>query len=92
MYRIQEFTRERIYEDSTGKKNILPPIITTKFPETRNCYFPDCESCMLDCSKNRSTIATRVKPLLEKEGYLTGDKYEVGYSVFTDHFICNNTV
>ena len=44
MYHIQEFTRERIYEEPTGKRTILPPIIKTKFPENRRRPVPDCES------------------------------------------------
>ena len=45
MYHIQEFMRERIYEEPTGKRTITPPIITPKFPETRNCSALYCESC-----------------------------------------------
>ena len=51
MYQIQQFMTQRIHEENTGKRNILPPIINPKFPETSNCSIPACESCMMDFSK-----------------------------------------
>ena len=59
---IQEFMIERIYEGPTGKRTILPPIINPKFPSTRNCSVPSCESCMLDRFNKRSTGTTKVNP------------------------------
>ena len=89
MNQIQYFMRERIYEDTTGKRTILPPIITPKFSANRNCSVPYFEFYILDNPKNRSTGATKDNTLLEKEGSLTRDKYEVGDFVSTNQFICN---
>ena len=63
MYRIQELMRERIYEEPTGKRTILPPIITPKLPATRKFSVQSCESCRLDLSENRSVGSTKVKNL-----------------------------
>ena len=60
-----------------------------KFPATRNFSVQDYDSFMLDCFNNRSTVATNVNNLLEKEGVLTRDKYEVEEFVSTDQFIFN---
>ena len=57
-----------IYEDPTGNKTILSPIIMAKFPVTRKVSVPICESCMLSRSKKISTGATKVQPLPKKEG------------------------
>ena len=90
-YHIQEFMIEPIYEEPTGNITIILPIITPKFPATSNCSVPDCESCMLSRSNNRSTRATKVRPLPDKQGALTRYKYEVGYFVSTDTFICKTS-
>ena len=79
---------ERIFEDCTGKRNILPPIDTPKFPETRNCFIPYCESCLMARFKKISTGPTKVNPVPEKERYLTRENYEVGHFVSTNQFIC----
>ena len=63
MCRIQEFMRELIYEDPTGRRTILPPTITPEFPAISNCFVPYFESCMMACTKRRSTGANRVKLL-----------------------------
>ena len=88
MYLIQQFIRQIIYQEPTGKRNILPPIITPKLPATSNFYVTAFDSCIMDNSKNISTEDTKVNPLPEKYGSLTRYNYEVGYSVSTDHFIC----
>ena len=75
IYRIKEFMKEQIYEEPTGKRTIIPTIITPKLPATRNCSVQACESCMLACSKNISVGPTKVKPLPEIEGDLTRYKY-----------------
>ena len=82
--------RKKIYEDPTGKRNVIPTTVNTKFPETRNCYVSDCESCMMPCSKKKSTGSTKFKPLPEKQGVFTRDKYKFGYFVSMDQFIFNN--
>ena len=84
MYRIQEFMIERIYEEPTGNRTIISLIITPQTPETRNCSVLACEPCMLARNMKISTEATKVNPLLEKEGTLTRDKYEIGDFFSTD--------
>ena len=91
MYHIEIFTRERIYEDPTGKRAIIPQIINPEYPSTRNCSVPAFKSCILDRSNNISTGTTKVNPLSEKQGASTGDKYEVGDYVSSDKFICKTT-
>ena len=54
MYRIQDFTRELIYEKPNSNRTIIPLIINNKLPVTRNCSVPACQSCMLSHSKKRS--------------------------------------
>ena len=81
MYHIQEFKIDRIYEEPTGKHNILPPFINAKLPATRNCSISDFESCLLDLPKKISTGTTKVNHLPVKLGSLTRD---------IDHFICKN--
>ena len=88
MYLIQQFIRQIIYQEPTGKRNILPPIITPKLPATSNFYVTAFDSCIMDNSKNISTEDTKVNPLPEKQGYFTRDKYEVGVFPSTDQFIC----
>ena len=88
MYRIQEFMRERIFQQPTVKHTILPPIAKTNFPETSKFYVPYCDSYMMDRFKNRSTGTTKVNPLPKKQGALTRYKYYVGGFVSTDQFIC----
>ena len=63
MYHIQGFTRDRIYEETTGKISIMSPTIKPKYPETRNCSVLVCKSCIMDRSKKRSTGSTKVDPL-----------------------------
>ena len=55
MYCVQEFMGEQIYEEPTGKRTIVPPIITPKFPANINCSVPACQSCVLSRSKKIST-------------------------------------
>ena len=55
MYLIKEFMREYSYEETTCKRKILTPIITSKFPATRNCSVPYRESYTLVCFNNIST-------------------------------------
>ena len=88
MYHIEIFTRERIYEDPTGKRAIIPQIINPEYPSTRNCSVPAFKSCILDRSNNISTGTTKVNPLPKKQGALTRYKYQVGGFVSTDQFIC----
>ena len=90
MYHIKEFTREHIYEEPTGKSTILPTIINTKFPATRNVSVPYCESYIMAGSKKRSTGTNNIKPLTGKLGTMTRYKYEVGDVVSTDQFIYRN--
>ena len=82
MYHIQEFKIDRIYEEPTGKHNILPPFINAKLPATRNCSILDFESCLLDLPKKISTGTTEVNHLPVKLVFLTRD---IG------HFICKNS-
>ena len=91
IYCIREFIIESIYEEPTCKLTILTAMIKPNFPETRNCFVPYCYSCMMDYSKKRSTGTSKVNHLPEKEVYLTRYKYEVGYFVCTDRFICITT-
>ena len=88
MYCMQEFLRERICEDRTGKKNILLPIINPKFPQTINCSVPACEYFIIASFKKRSTGTTKFKPLPEKQGALTRDNYQIVYFVSANQFIC----
>ena len=62
MNQIQYFMRERIYEDTTGKRTILPPIIIPNLPATSSCSAPACDSCMLGRSKKRLSGATNINP------------------------------
>ena len=68
MHLIQQFMREHIYAEPTGKCTILTPIIKTKFPDTSNFSVQDCQSCILYRSKKRYTGTTNVKPLPENSG------------------------
>ena len=92
MYCIKDFMIQHIYEDPTCKQTIILPIIKPKFPATRNCSVPVCESYNLVCSKKISTGTTKVNTLSEKEVVLTRDKYELVYFVSTDHFISKTPV
>ena len=83
------FMKEHIYEYPNGKHTIISQIIKPKFLGTRIFFAPACESCMLACSKNKSTGTTTVYSLPDKKGALTRANYDVGYFVSTDQFICN---
>ena len=90
MYHIQEFMRNHTFEEQNSNITFMTANINTKFPAARNGAVPECESCMLEIAKKRSTNTKKIKPIAEKEGDFLRDKIEVGYFVSTDPFFCKN--
>ena len=88
MYRVQELMRERTFEESLGKRTVLPPIINPKFSSARNCVIPVCQSCLLARARKRSPNAKHSMVIPESEGALSRNRYGVGDLVSTDQFIC----
>jgi hypothetical protein len=89
MQRIQEMMREIKAVDDNGIETILPPVISPKFASTPCCPVPKCHSCELARQKQRSPQVKTSKPVPEKEGSLSRDKYEAGDFVSADQFIVN---
>ena len=87
IYCVQEFMRTCTSEKQSGNIAILPAIINTKFPSSRNCAAPVCESCMSARTKKRLNNTKKVMPKTENEVALYCDKIEVGCFVSTDHFL-----
>jgi hypothetical protein len=75
--------------DDNGNETILPPVISPKSASTPCCPVPKCHSCALACQKQRSPQVKTSKPVPEKEGSLSWDKYEAGDFVSADQFIMN---
>ena len=72
-----------------GTRHVMAPIIVPKIATAAKCAVPVCESCLLGISKKRSPGVSKVKAVPEKEGISARDKYEVGYFVSTDKFLCS---
>jgi hypothetical protein len=80
---------ERTYEEPLEQRTVLPPIIKAKFSSAQNCVIPLCESCLLARARKRTpNNVKRTRDLLESEGALSRDQYEVGDFISTDQFIC----
>jgi hypothetical protein len=89
MQRIQEMMRETKAIDDNGNETFLPPVISPKFASTPCCPIPKCHSCELACQKQCNPQVKTSKPVPEKEGSLSRDKYEAGNFVSADQFIMN---
>jgi hypothetical protein len=87
MFRIQELMRPQKMEEPSGKETVLPAVIKPKFASTPNCVVPACASCQLARAKKRSPGVVKQKPVLDKEGILSHDKYLPGDFVSTDQFV-----
>jgi hypothetical protein len=73
MYQVQELMREQTYEEPLGQCTVLPPIIKAKFPSSRNCVVPLCQSCLLARARKRTPNMTQTRDLPESEGALSRD-------------------
>ena len=89
MQRIQEMMGETKAVDDNGNETILPPVISPKFASTPCCPVPKCHSCELARQKQHSPQVKTSRPVPEKEGSLSWDKYEAGDFVSADQFIVN---
>ena len=78
-------------EEPNGYKSVMAPVISPKLPTAATCAITTCESCLLGRSKKRSAGANKRQPLLDKEGLLSRDKYEVGDFVSTEQFFVRTT-
>ena len=87
MYRIQRLMSDRVFEEPSGKRTVLPPVLKPKFPSARNCKVPKCASCLLARAKKRGPGVKEAKAVPGKEGALARDRYEVGDFISTDQFV-----
>jgi hypothetical protein len=83
MYWVQELMRERTFEEPLGKRMVLPPIIKPKFISAWNCVIPVCQSCLLAHARKRTPNVKHSTVILENEGALSRNRYEVGDFVST---------
>ena len=88
MYWVQELMRERTFKEPLGQRTILPPIIKPKFSSARNSIIPVCQSYLLAHVRKRTPSVKGSKAIPESEGALSHNRYEVGYFLSTDQFIC----
>ena len=88
MHRIQGMMKPQKMEEPNGSKSVMAPIIQPKLATAANCAVLVCESCLLGRAKKRSPGVVKKKAVPEKMGILSRDKYEVGYFMSTDQFVC----
>jgi hypothetical protein len=84
MYQVQELMGEKTFEELLDKHTGLAPIIQQKFPSAPNCGIPVCQSCHLARARKRTPNLKCSIVILENEGALSHNRYEVGDFVFTD--------
>ena len=87
MRRIHQMMKPQQIEEPDGSRSVMAPVISPKLPTAATCAIPACESCLLGRAKKRSAGVNKHQPVLDKEGLLSRDKYEVGDFVSTDQFV-----
>ena len=78
MIQIQQMMKPQQIEEPDGSRSVMAPVISPKLPTAATCAIPVCESCLLGRAKKRSSGVNKRQPILDKEGLLSRDKYEVG--------------
>ena len=78
MHCIQEMTNLQLVVEPDGTRSVMAPVISPKLATAATFSVPACESCLLGRAKKRSPGIAKVKHVLDKEGILARDKYEVG--------------
>ena len=93
MIDTQNLMKDQIIYDQDGKMlYTLPPVIPTKYKSTKNIKpenLPCCKACKLATAKTRSTGTSTSKPVANKQGILSRDKYEPGDMISSDQYIVN---
>ena len=87
MSQIQQMMKPQQIEEPDGSISVMAPVISTNLPTAATCAIPACESCLLGRAKKWSAGVNKIQPVLDKEGILSRDKYEVGDFFSTDQFV-----
>ena len=87
MHRIQEMMNPQQFVEPDGTRSIMTPVISPNLATATTCEVPECESCLLNRSKNLPPGVAKIKHVPDKEGILACDKYEVGDFFSTDQFV-----
>ena len=74
-------------EEADGSRSVMAPVISLKLPTASTCAITACESCLLGCAKKRSSGLNKRQPVLDNEGLISRDKYEVVDFFSTDKFV-----
>ena len=88
---LQKLMRARVVRDQAGSEvERLPPVIPTEYKSTRNLkpdQYPVCMACKLATAKTKSPKEKTTKPVKQKEGILSRDKYKPGDLISSDQFV-----
>lgn len=87
MSRIQELMVPHQAIDSNGLRDMMPSVITPKFPTAATCPIPRCASCELARARRRSPAVMKQQAIEEKQGILSANKYLPGDLVSMDQFV-----
>ena len=74
-------------EEPDGSITVMAPVISPKLPTAATCAIPAYKSCLLGHANKRSAGVNQRQPVLDKEGLISRNKYEVGYFVSTNQFV-----
>ena len=88
---LQKLMRPRVIQDQAGNEvEKLPPVIPTQYKSTKNLkpdQYPVCAACKLATARAKSPEEKTSKPVKQKEGILSRDKYKPGDLISSDQFM-----
>jgi len=87
MRRVQELMRPQRYEEPSGARGVLDPVIIPRIPTASSCPIPVCESSELARAKQRNPKVVKSRAIAERQGCISADKYLPGDFVSIDQYV-----